>query len=571
MMAMSMQAGQNAPVPGPQLRVSLVGAHADPLPDLCAFLVTTTGKVRSEKDFVFYNQPTHASGAVELEDSDPGRPSLDIQLERIPVDIDRIVVAVASEQTLLRGLRVDVRAVAGGVGFEPADLTGIRAAVLMEVYRRAGGWKVRAVGMGWASGLAGLATDHGIDIQAEADTAPAVSRNPASAAATSSDEPALTRQVAQLREQRLNLTRELAALNRRVREARSALVETDERALLQEVGYFEYRHPLENSLSYKDRLDALRVRIKGALRDRTAVTVRPGWVVNGSAREGAALTRDFSSLMLRAYNAEADNCLRTVRPHTVPTVTQRLTKTREAIAKSGAVMGITVEQSFHDLRIAEIALVAEYQARLDLEKEELRQARLREREEAKAQADMQREHARLLTERAHHVSALERLRAMGDTAGAAEVEGKLALVDAGLKGVEQRQANTRVGHVYVISNPGAFGERVVKIGVTRRLDPLERVRELGSASVPFGFDVHALIFSQDAYQLEAALHGAFTTRRVNRVNMRREFFFVSPSEVREVLQQVGRDHIVEWTEAAEAIEWRQSTAAGPGADTGGRP
>jgi hypothetical protein len=94
--------------------------------------------------------------------------------------------------------------------------------------------------------------------------------------------------------------------------------------------------------------------------------------------------------------------------------------------------------------------------------------------------------------------------------------------------VEARAANTRVGHVYVISDIGSFGQGVVKIGMTRRLDPVERVTELGDASVPFRFDVHALVFSEDAVELERRLHANFANRRLNLANLRREFFYVSP-------------------------------------------
>jgi T5orf172 domain len=123
--------------------------------------------------------------------------------------------------------------------------------------------------------------------------------------------------------------------------------------------------------------------------------------------------------------------------------------------------------------------------------------------------------------------------------------------------VIDRAANIRAGYVYVISNIGAFGERVIKIGLTRRLNPLERVHELGSASVPFRFDVHAVIFSEDAVGLETALHHEFAARRVNMVNPRREFFYVTAQEVRDVLHRM-RGSLLDYTEAPMALEWRQS-------------
>ena len=122
---------------------------------------------------------------------------------------------------------------------------------------------------------------------------------------------------------------------------------------------------------------------------------------------------------------------------------------------------------------------------------------------------------------------------------------------------DYRIANIRAGYVYVISNIGAFGPGVVKVGLTRRLEPRDRVRELGDASVPFPYDVHALFFSQDAVTLENELHHALEDRRVNYVNSRREFFFAAPVYVRELLQEkVGG--LLEFTEEPEALEYFQS-------------
>ena len=127
---------------------------------------------------------------------------------------------------------------------------------------------------------------------------------------------------------------------------------------------------------------------------------------------------------------------------------------------------------------------------------------------------------------------------------------------------DARGANVRAGYVYVISNIGAFGEHMIKIGLTRRLDPMDRVHELGDASVPFRFDVHALIFSEDAVGLERSLHKEFENHRVNRVNLRREFFYVRPAEVREALQRYAGQHLLEFHEQPEAPEWRASGPRG---------
>ncbi|HKU42986.1 MAG TPA: GIY-YIG nuclease family protein, partial [Polyangiales bacterium] len=131
-----------------------------------------------------------------------------------------------------------------------------------------------------------------------------------------------------------------------------------------------------------------------------------------------------------------------------------------------------------------------------------------------------------------------------------------------IDGVIERAANARAGYVYVISNIGSFGERVVKIGMTRRLDPMDRVRELGDASVPFRFDVHAIILSDDAVGLEGALHLRFASCRVNLVNNHREFFYTSPRDVKEALLAL-RGSLLSFNEAPEALEWHQSVSARP--------
>ncbi|MGZ7000396.1 MAG: GIY-YIG nuclease family protein, partial [Acidimicrobiia bacterium] len=167
------------------------------------------------------------------------------------------------------------------------------------------------------------------------------------------------------------------------------------------------------------------------------------------------------------------------------------------------------------------------------------------------------ERERLDKERTHYANALAALRASGDDEGAAELEAKLHTVDEAIAANDYRAANIRAGYVYVISNVGAFGPGVVKIGMTRRLEPMDRVRELGDASVPFPFDVHAMYFADDAVTLEHELHQTFATRKLNHVNERREFFFATPEEVRLVLsEKVG--NLLEYAEHPEATQYRQS-------------
>ncbi|MEM1324282.1 MAG: GIY-YIG nuclease family protein, partial [Bacteroidota bacterium] len=117
---------------------------------------------------------------------------------------------------------------------------------------------------------------------------------------------------------------------------------------------------------------------------------------------------------------------------------------------------------------------------------------------------------------------------------------------------------TKQGHVYIISNIGSFGENIFKIGLTRRLNPLDRVKELGDASVPFSFDVHAIIHSEDAPNLERELHKAFKGNQVNKVNPRKEFFNIPLTDIKNKVLSMNLENDTHWTMKAEAMEYRES-------------
>jgi hypothetical protein len=223
-------------------------------------------------------------------------------------------------------------------------------------------------------------------------------------------------------------------------------------------------------------------------------------------------------------------------------------------------MHINISDRYHLLRIKELELTADYLAKIDEEKERIRAERERLRDEQQAQREYERERERLRKEMAHWETALGKWIGAGDTSKAAEAQTKLNEIDEAINAVYARAANIRTGWVYVISNVGSFGANVVKIGLTRRLDPMERVRELGDASVPFKFDVHAVIFHADAVSLETQLHQRLAEFRVNRVNLRREFFYATPADVLAILRDMKLvDNIVDYVEEPEALEWRSST------------
>lgn len=351
---------------------------------------------------------------------------------------------------------------------------------------------------------------------------------------------------------------EVSRHEKRLAEVSRAIVATEDMALLQESGVYTYRHPLTDAVAYEAELDDIASQVKAMTRkDGGAILSTTSWTVNGSAVEGRAMVRDFSKLMLRAFNAEADTLVRGLKPYKLDGAIERLQKVASTIEKLGRTMQIRIAPPYLSLRIRELELTADFLNKQAEEKEAERLDRERLREERKVQQEIARERARLEKERTHYANAFEALIKKGDTVAAERLRTELDDLDKAIQEVDYRAANIRAGYVYVISNIGSFGERMVKVGLTRRLDPTERIKELSDASVPFNFDIHAVFFSRDAVGIETAVHQQLEHRRVNTVNRRREFFSATPSEVKEVLAALAGD-LLQFQEIPEAIEYRQS-------------
>lgn len=348
---------------------------------------------------------------------------------------------------------------------------------------------------------------------------------------------------------------------------REALTKAQEelarQAVLTEVGVYQFRHPLDNAEQYKEALKEVQGEISASVRAGEAISAAENFVYNNSLVHGRRMVEDFSKLMLRAYNAEAENCVRTVRAGSVPAAVARLNRAVETIARHGKFMDMRVTDHFHALRINEIELTGDYLVKVQEERELERARREELREQQRAEAELAAERKRLEKERSHYTAALEALRAQGKIDEVDDLEARLAALEEAIEFNDFRAANIRAGYVYVISNIGAFGPDVVKIGMTRRLEPMDRVRELGDASVPFPFDVHMLHFSEDAVSVENDLHKVFADRRLNLVNHRREYFRATPAEVREaIVQKIG--NVLEFTEEPEAFQFRQSQTLAEG-------
>ncbi len=328
---------------------------------------------------------------------------------------------------------------------------------------------------------------------------------------------------------------------------------------LQEFGLFDFEHPAESSVALATELESVRSEIKSKIKAGGATQATQNFTFNNSAAKGRKFVADMSKLLLRAYNAEAENCVKTVRAGNLEAARKRLSTVVDQVERLGKMIDLRITPRYHRLRLRELELASRHLQAVQAEKELERARREELREQKKAEQELAREKERLQKERSHYANALATLEAKGDLEGAQRIREKLDDVENAIENVDYRAANIRAGYVYVISNIGAFGPDVVKIGLTRRLDPMDRVNELGDASVPFRFDVHALFFADDAVAIESMLHQQFAEQRLNKVNLRREYFRVTPEDVLKALNE-HHVEVLEYTLDPVAAEYRSSIA-----------
>ena len=367
-------------------------------------------------------------------------------------------------------------------------------------------------------------------------------------------------EISKLEQQKVEASLALNNLENEIAQTKASLIETQEIAMLQEVGVYQYTSVLDTASGYSEKIAEIRSSIKERnIANGGAIRAAQGWTVNGSTAEGSKMVKEFSKLMLRAYNGEVDDAIRTLKPFKLQAAVDRVNKVEQSIEKLGKTMQIEIDDSYHKLRVEEIRLTADFLAKKEEEKELQKEERLRLKEEEKAQKEFEREKEKLSKELMHHQAVLAKADETGNLKVIEEAKAKIAEVESSISGVEERVANIRTGYVYVISNIGSFGESVLKIGLTRRIDPEERIQELSDASVPFKFDIHAIIFSADAVSLEKQLHQELDKYRLNKVNTRKEFFNTSPVHVKELLSKLNTESILTYKEEAEAPEWRISS------------
>lgn len=360
----------------------------------------------------------------------------------------------------------------------------------------------------------------------------------------------------------------LIELNEEITKKKSEIIVLDEEILLESFALYKPKFAFQTSEEYKNRLDSCREKQKLLIKNGSAVLANEGWTVNGSKSEGNKMVNDMKKLLVRSFNNECDYCVDNVKFNNMEVNEKRIEKSFEALTNLGRIMNARITEDYKKLKYEELYLAFEYQQKKQEEKEEQKRAREELREQQKLEQEIRQARERIAKEKKHFSQALKELEAK--LAGAVtdiekalitfkleEVKSQYSELEKEEKVVDYREQNAKAGYVYIISNIGAFGENLFKIGMTRRLEPLERIDELGDASVPFSFDVHALIFSDNAPSLEAKIHEHFYKDRVNKLNNRKEFFRANINDIEKVVKE-HYNNVVDIVKEPPAEQYRES-------------
>ena len=338
----------------------------------------------------------------------------------------------------------------------------------------------------------------------------------------------------------------------------------DERLSFAELGVYEPHFDFTDSEQFKAAVTRVRDRQKSLISGKAATVCPSDWTVDGSRSKGQTMVNRQTRLTLRAFNAECDAAISNARWNNVLAMEKRILTAADQINKENSSMNLRITDAYINAKIEELRLTHEYRERQKIEKEERAELARAEREEKKLIAEAEAAER----EERRYKALLDKAKAEAEASSGgitsslaeriAELEKALAAAHDASERARAMAEMTKSGYVYVISNVGSFGDDVVKIGLTRRLDPEDRVRELGDASVPFGFDVHAMVYSDEAPALESALHREFADRRINMSNHRKEFFRVSLDDVELAVSRLAPS--ASFFKDREAQEWHETLA-----------
>jgi hypothetical protein len=338
----------------------------------------------------------------------------------------------------------------------------------------------------------------------------------------------------------------------------------DEKLSFAEMGVYEPHFDFTDSEEYKKAILATREAQKIMVSDKTAVVCARRWSVDGSAAKGLTMTDRNIRLTLRAFNNECDAAIANVRWSNAIAMEKRILNAQTQIDKQNATNATSITEEYVKLKLRELSLTHEHREKLKAERDERAEKARLAREEQKLIRDTERaeeeeaQYQRLLDKAKAEAQSIDgpRLDAFADQIRMLEQD--LAKAHAKVLRAQAMAEKTRSGYVYIISNIGSFGDDIVKIGLTRRLDPADRIRELGDASVPFIFDTHAVIYSDDAPAWERAIHTEFERTRVNVQNRRKEFFRAKLDDVEATVKRLAPDAPV--FKDIEAQDYRETLA-----------
>ena len=335
----------------------------------------------------------------------------------------------------------------------------------------------------------------------------------------------------------------------------------DEKIAFAELGVYEPHFDFNDSEAFKKVIAEVRALQKAMVSAKSATTSDSNWTVDGSQSKGQTMMNRQTRLTMRAFNNECEAAIANTRWNNVNAMEKRILRAAKAINDQNKSLKLEITETYLNLKLKELYLTHEYREQLKKEKDDRAELARAEREEKRLLAEA----AAAEREEQKYQKMLEKARAeagvdVNEIMQVKIAELEKALAEAHEKGERAKAMAqmTRSGYVYIISNIGSFGGDIVKIGLTRRLDPDDRVKELGDASVPFGFDTHAMIYSEKAPELETALHNEFADRRVNAANMRKEFFRVQLDEVENAVKRLAPE--ASFFSDREAQEWHETLA-----------
>ncbi|MDP1551441.1 MAG: DUF4041 domain-containing protein [Methanobacteriaceae archaeon] len=358
---------------------------------------------------------------------------------------------------------------------------------------------------------------------------------------------------------------QLSKLNNELNEKKKGLILVNDTLEMQEVGLYEPKYDFLSATLYKEKWDEIRQEQKDYIKNKMAAICETEWTVDNSIQKGRAMANANIKQILRTFNSECEATISKVKLSNRENSIKRIQKSFKTLNKLNERNAVKITPQYLVLKLKEIDLAIEYELKKQEEKELLREAREQEKEERKIQKQLDAEEKKINEQKKRLENDLNNIGAELRKTESDEEKEKLQLKIRELElalakskddigQIADRRKRTGAGYVYILSNIGSFGEDVYKIGVTRRDEPQDRVRELSNASVPFKFDTHVFIFSKEAFELEKELHNRFDHKRVNKVNSRKEFFNITYDDVKKIVEE-NKELVHSFSDKPEAQEY----------------